>query len=401
MRKSGINMEQVKKENRSLIIKCINNNGPLSRKDIASLTGLTAASVTQITTQLIDEKVLKELGSVSESTGVAGRKKVLLDINPKSSYVCSINIESETTTIAICDIMGNLVTPSKSTSPCITHLKTVAHSKSGKNTHFKAASFLAEVAKNCEALISMLPASSKKLVKCVSVGIPGIVDKENGIAVKAYGIWDEEVPVRDILEKELTIKVPVIIENNVDAFAKAEILFGAGKAFDSLLVIKWGPGVGSTIVVDSEIYQGRHGKTAELGHFIFDKKGKLCSCGRRGCLETHISYSALTEILGVSRFEPGNLGKHYKAASFDAKKKIDNAIDLFARSIVNTCTIIAPNRVVLSGSLFKDPFMRNKLITACSSYDSAYNARRLIYTSLSEKESYIGPAAVFISSSLY
>ena len=108
MQKSGINMERVKKENRSLILKCINNNGPLSRKDIAAQTGLTPASVTQITTLLIDEGILLEVGSVQENTGTAGRKKILLDINESFSYVCSVNIEQKDTTIAICDLKGQL-----------------------------------------------------------------------------------------------------------------------------------------------------------------------------------------------------------------------------------------------------------------------------------------------------
>ena len=63
MQKSGINMEKVKKENRSLILQCINNNGAMSRKDIAAATGLTPASVTQITTKLIEDGILVELGS--------------------------------------------------------------------------------------------------------------------------------------------------------------------------------------------------------------------------------------------------------------------------------------------------------------------------------------------------
>ena len=109
MRNVGINMERVKIENRSLILKCINNNGPISRKDIARITGLTAASVTQITTGLISEGALFELGAISENQGTAGRKKVLLDLNQDFGYVLAINIESETTTIAVCDIKGNIL----------------------------------------------------------------------------------------------------------------------------------------------------------------------------------------------------------------------------------------------------------------------------------------------------
>lgn len=368
MRKAGINMEQVKRENRSLIIKCINNNGPLSRKDIAAQTGLTAASVTQITTSLIEEGFLFELGSVPESTGLAGRKKVLLDINPDMGYICAVSIEIEVTTIAICDMKGNLVFK-KDGSSYLIQLETE-----------KNEAFPGKIAHECSTIFSTLPVSSRKKIKCLSISVPGIVDRDHGISVHAYGIWNKEVPVRDIFAKELSLNIPVIIENNVDAFATAEILFGAGKKYDSLLVIKWGPGVGSTIVVDSMVYQGRHGKSAELGHFIVEKNGRQCSCGRKGCLETYLSASALSKA---------------------SPKEYEAAMDLFARSIVNTCTIIAPNRVILTGSLFKDAKTRNKLIDACSSYDNSYDSKRLIYTALSDKESFIGPVAVYLSNYLF
>ena len=374
MQKSGINMERVKKENRSLILKCINNNGAMSRKDIAAVTGLTPASVTQITTKLIDDDILVELGSVHESTGTAGRKKVLLDINESFCYICSVNIESNNTTLAVCDFKGQL--------------KALSRVDTDKSDY---RNFFSLIAKELKSLIDDLPEESQKKIKCVCVGIPGIIDKERGVSVHAYGVWNEEIPVKELLEASLDI--PVIIENNVNAFGHAEILFGMGRSYDSLLIIKWGPGVGSTIVIDGQVYEGRHGKTAELGHFIAIKDGLKCNCGRKGCLETILSYDALNEII---QFSPEEFENAYMMADSGAKEKIDNAIDIFARSIVNTCTIIAPNRIILAGSLFGGEVIRDSLIVACEKYDKAYNSKRIYHTSLSQKESYIGPVAVYI-----
>ncbi|WP_029233488.1 ROK family transcriptional regulator [Butyrivibrio sp. VCB2006] len=369
MRKEGINLEQVKKENKSLIIKCISSNGPMSRKDIASKTSLTAASVTQITTSLIEDGILKELGACPESTGAKGRKKVLLDINYEKGFVCAISIEVEKTTIAICNLRGDIVQSIKK-EPCIKEFKT--------QKKLKPQLFLHDICQETLGLFQSLSDEYRNKLGCISVSIPGLVDKESGISTHAYGIWDSPVPIKEMLSGELPLGVPIIVENNVDAFATAEILFGAGRTYDSLLVIKWGPGVGSTIVVDSKVYQGRHGKTAELGHFIIDKDGPLCSCGRRGCLETYLSSGAFGSLLPV-----------------------DDSLDIFARSIVNACTIIAPNRIVLYGGLFKDADIREKLISACTSYDPSYNSNRLIYTTLSDKESYIGPVSVYSASALF
>jgi predicted NBD/HSP70 family sugar kinase len=363
MRKSGINLEQVKRENRSLILKCVNDHGPISRKDIAKVTGLTAASVTQITTSLIAENELIELGAISENAGTAGRKKILLDLNQEYGYVLAINIEAKTTTVAVCDIKGNIMGDGQLISTFDT------------DGSADPADFLEVVIIKANSLIKKLPGKKSKLLKCVSIGIPGIVDKERGVSVHAYGIWDKEVNIRGFFEK--AYQIPILIENNVDAFATAEIIYGTGKRFDSLLVIKWGPGIGSTIVIDNKVYEGRHGKTAELGHVIVEKNGIKCSCGKRGCLETILSASALSKI--------------------KSKEKLDYSLDLFAKSIVNTCSIIAPNRIILAGPLFADKSMRDKIISFCREYDPSCDESKILYTSLSGKESYIGPVAVYFS----
>ncbi len=382
MRKSGINMEQVKKENRSLILKCINNSGPVSRKDIAATTGLTPASVTQITTALISEGILIEVGTLSENAGMAGRKKVLLDIDPDSSYVCTVNIESEMTTVAICDIKGNIVS-SRGGDALITSFPT--------NSEIPANFFLSEICSTVRSHINSLKTSQRKRIRAVSIGVPGLVDKTGLISIHAYGIWNEPVDIGSFMGKELSL--PVLLSNNVDAFATAETIYGTGREYDSLLVIKWGPGVGSTIVIDNNVYEGRHGKTAELGHFIVNKNGLKCSCGRRGCLETILSYTALSKIIN---FAPEDFGEALKSAPAASRDKVESAIDLFARSIVNTGTIIAPNRIILSGSLFQSSDIRQKLISYCKDYDTSYDEKRIYYTSLSDKESYIGPVAVFM-----
>ena len=210
-------------------------------------------------------------------------------------------------------------------------------------------------------------------IRAISVTVPGIVDEADGVARQAYGIWKDPVPVRQILEDALAL--PVLVRNNVDAFAAAEIFFGAGRKYNSLLVIKWGPGVGSAVVIDGKVYEGRHGKTAELGHYIVKKDGKPCSCGKRGCLETVVSSRAIDGL---------------------DEKALQEALDLFARSIVNTMTLIAPHRVILSGSLFRSEKMRREIIAKCRQYDPSIGEDRILHTALSDREYTIGAVAVFV-----
>ncbi len=464
MKHAGLNMGQVKKQNRSSILNYICEVGPVSRKDIAEVTGLTPAAVTQICNDFIKQGLLFETGQTTESQG-AGRKKVLVDINYDYAYIFAVNIEQEQTTVALSNMNGqvreieNLATKSKKTPE----------------------DFLLQVAEVCRNMLEK-HTSCKDKVAGVSVAITGIVDKEKGSSVHAYGIWQEEVFVCDILEKELGYPVviennvnafaiaeliygfgkeydnllvikwgpgvgstiiidnkvyegrngkaaelghfivvhaygiwqeevfvcdilekelgyPVVIENNVNAFAIAELIYGFGKEYDNLLVIKWGPGVGSTIIIDNKVYEGRNGKAAELGHFIVERDGNLCNCGRRGCLETKVSYQAMAER---KNFDQKEFGKAYRLAKEQQDTKIfDEAIDLFARTIVNSITILAPNRVVLCGRLFQDKEIRQLLIGNCVKYDSEYSEKRIIYSALAEKEDYIGPVAAFVQSEIF
>ena len=375
MNRTGMNMERVKRQNRSLILNYINSTGPVSRKDIAAATGLTAAAVTQISAALISEGVLTVKGTSTERSGEAGRRKVLLDIDPEVSLAYTVNIEPDITTVAVCGVKGFAVL-SDDGEPIVKSIPTDKESS--------PAYYLGQIASYCHELSKSVPDRLRDRIECVSVGITGIVDLENGISKHAYGIWNEEVDVRAILKKCLGL--PVLVENNVDAFSTGELLFGAGQDNIDFLTVKWGPGVGSTVIVDGDVFRGKHGKTAEFGHFIVDPNGELCSCGRRGCLETRLSVRALGPLLPPSK---------------KTEKQIDEAIDLFARSIVNAGTITAPGRIVLFGRLAGDPVLRGKLIKACKAYDPSYDENRITYTSLSDRESFVGPAAVCANARLF
>ncbi|MCM1188766.1 MAG: ROK family transcriptional regulator [bacterium] len=378
MRNAGMNMVQVKKRNRSSVLNCINQRGPVSRKDIADITGLTPAAVTLICGELMEQGLLRELGTDTLSTG-AGRRKVLVDINYDCYYILTVNIESADTVLTVSNMRGDFL--ERETVPTARQEEPEV--------------FLDRVAEHCDRLRNRRPQLEKRLAG-VSVAVPGVVDRERGVSVHAYGVWDRQVAVCDILAEKLKLKV--WIENNVNALAMAELLFGMGRAYDNLLVIKWGPGVGSAIVIDSQLYEGRHGKAAELGHYIVEREGRLCSCGRRGCLETKVSYRALS---AEQPFAIEDFGKVYREASAAGKAgKFEEAIDLFARTVVNSMTILAPNRVVLFGSLFRDGTVRRRLIEDCKKYDSRYDEGRILYSTLADRESYIGPVALFVHSIL-
>lgn len=378
MNYTGINMEDVKKRNRTTILGIIARNGSVSRKQISEITGLTPASVTLLCNEMIAQGLLLETGTFSMNKG-AGRKQILLELNGSYCTILSVNIESENTFIVLTDLKNTLLD------------KRIIQTERG----IPAETFLKMIASECQEILEDHPDHATKLAG-VSVCVPGVVNKKEGISVRAFGVWEDSVPVCKILHE--CLRVPVIIENNVNALAFAQIFYENAVNKNNFLLIKWGPGVGSALVIHQQVYQGRGEMTAELGHVVIDKNGRQCSCGKKGCLETYVSLQALTRIMPI---KDEDLESAYTQATDVQRKAVDEALDIFARSITNVVTLLAPDQVILCGKLFHSRTVRQKLISLCHAYNPACTEKTMIYTEFENKEEYIGPSACYIQNKLF
>lgn len=394
MKQAGYNMELMKRNNRSSVLQLLYRKGAMSRKDIAAELGLTPATVTQICTEFMQEKVLEEKGTVEEECR-AGRKKILININPTYKYMIGINIEPAQTSLSIANLSGKLL---------IT--KTIY-----TNKQLLPAVFLKHICLECEQLWQKVGLDKEQIIG-IGVGISGLVASNRGISSHAYGIWDEEVAIKSIIENELNIDV--FVENNVNAFAFAEMIYGRGKVDENLFLIKWGLGVGSAIVIDHKLYKGGKGKAAELGHMIIDPKGRSCTCGRRGCLETQVSFGAIKEDLkelfskektpllyakldGMLEHLTESLMTYLiEEADELVKELMREKIDVFARAIINSITLLAPSRVVLYGRFFESDTVVERMREACKVYDVHYDKENINLTTLKEVQEFIGPIALVI-----
>lgn len=400
MKKTGINLENVKQRNKASILKLLKEKGPMSRKDIAEEIGLTPASVTMLTTEMIEVGYLQEAGEIQEEKK-AGRRKILLSIVYDWKCVLAISIEVRTTTISLCDLNGNAL--------LTTELKT--------NDREVPEHYLEEVARVAKTLVYEAGKGAGDLLGA-GVSLPGLVDREFGVSKMAYGIWDREVPVAEFLSGQL--HCPVVLENNIRAFAEGELLYGHGRSCENSYFLRWGPGVGSAIVIGKKIYDGREHRAGEIGHYNIDPDGLPCRCGRKGCLETKVSTSALTEqitelfsedetpiLYRRFRGDPSYLTEEVLSmllkgvASFEemdlpVASALQSAIDMLAQTFVNVATILAPEQVILLGSMFESRLVRDTFQLACCKIDPFYDSPYIRLAETSDRVSYIGSAAVAI-----
>lgn len=163
-------------------------------------------------------------------------------------------------------------------------------------------------------------------IKGIGIGSPGVVSIDKGIVENPPNLpgWGK-IMLGDILEKEFNIKV--VVENDANAAAIGELVFGAGKEFDSFVMITLGTGVGGGIILNKKIYRGDFGAAGEIGHITIDYKGNKCNCGNYGCIETYIGNNYL--IKWVSE-ELAN-------TSYDSKimELVDNDLDRLTPKIIS------------------------------------------------------------------
>jgi glucokinase len=130
-------------------------------------------------------------------------------------------------------------------------------------------------------------------IRGIGVVAPGPLDPRSGVLIHAPNIPAfNYTPILNLVQSRFGI--PTRLENDANAAGLAEALFGAGVGYDYVLYVTISTGIGTGIIINQQIYHGKHGAAGEGGHVSIDHNGRLCACGRRGCIEAYASGTALT-----------------------------------------------------------------------------------------------------------
>lgn len=138
----------------------------------------------------------------------------------------------------------------------------------------------------------VLDSNSKSDISGIGIGFPGIVSVEKGTVENPPNLpgW-KKIALGEILENKF--KLEVVVENDANAAAVGEFIFGAGKYLENFIMVTLGTGVGGGIIMDNKLYRGEIGAAGELGHITIDYKGFKCKCGSYGCIETYVGNNYL------------------------------------------------------------------------------------------------------------
>ena len=329
------NRKLIQAINRSAVLNTIKAHGPISRTDITQRTGLSAATVSGITADLLKSGLILEK-AIGDSSG--GRRPILLVLNPSGGYVIGLKVSEEKVTGALTDLEATVI---------------------GKHTDVLDNPSVEIAVETVNRVVQLLLAEGEVNAEQflgIGVGLAGIMDARGGNLRYSPIFGWHDVPLGEILQSRL--QVPVYIDNDVNTLTITEQWFGKGQGVDNFLTITIGRGVGMGIVVNGQIYHGGKGGAGEFGHTVMDPHGTVCDCGNRGCLETFVSDPALLRM-SLESYARGELSK--KVGSMDelldiARRGDSGARNIFARAgevlgraVANLINVLSPELIIISG----------------------------------------------------
>lgn len=196
----------------------------------------------------------------------------------------------------------------------------------------------------------------------IGIGIPGVVDKANGIIKFTLNLGLKDIKIKEILHRSTGL--PVRIDNDRNLGLLGEFYYGMAKNCQNTSVISWGTGVACSLLINGSVYYGAHNIVTEFGHTSIRKNGKTCRCGNKGCLGAYSGGDAIVNSLNkllhrdgiyLQRHEVIVEGLKLSYTNIKYQKVFDCAIDNLALGISNLCNIIDPEKIVIWGGISNLP----------------------------------------------
>jgi N-acetylglucosamine repressor len=318
---------QTRAHNASLVLRALYDLGPISRADIARLTGLTRTSVGELVADLETEGLAEDIGR-GPSTG--GKAPTLVALIDDARQVVTLDLGERTFTAALLNLRG-----------------TIRHRAT---RDIEGADGDAAVALVTD-LIDEILAREHSPILGIGVGTPGIVGADGTIRWAVNLSW-ADLPLGEILQ--MRYQLPTIVANDSRAAAIATYLFGGEDRPANLVAIKVGRGVGAGLVLNGELFSGDGDGAGEIGHIVVEPDGAACTCGRFGCLETVASAPAIlraAESAGLRGMTLDGLGASAAGGDATALTVVRAAGRALGTAIANLIGILDVREIVVHGSV--------------------------------------------------
>jgi glucokinase len=197
----------------------------------------------------------------------------------------------------------------------------------------------------------------ENLLRGIGIGAPNANPYTGTVDYAPNLSWKGVVPLKKMFEEEL--RLPTLITNDAKAAALGEFHFGAARGLSDFLVITLGTGLGSGLFANGQIVYGHDGFAGELGHVIVERNGRLCGCGRKGCLETYCSATGIVRTYkelnpeAAESIDSKEITKRALEGEYAAREAYRKTGEMLGFALANFTAISSPSTIILFGGLVK------------------------------------------------
>lgn len=339
----------VRARNLSLMLRYIHNEAPVSRAQVAQAIGLNKSTVSSLADELLERRLICETGV--NSIG-AGRPAIQLEINPEAGGIVGIELGVDFVAVALTDFCGRILW----------------RRQAGADPEEGQEKTISQTLKLVDQAIKACRTQELALLG-LGLATPGTVDLNEGLLIFAPNLHWRNVPLRKIFCEHSGLRAQ--IENDANAAAIAEHLFGAARENLDFIFVFAGVGIGGGLFLNGKLHRGRNGFAGEIGHSPITS-GTLqnpCHCGNRGCWETSANqFSILQRVqarLQVKRDSvlpalmakqggPLSLAMIKQAADAGDREALDALAETGAamgQGFASLINILNPEKIILGGPL--------------------------------------------------
>jgi predicted NBD/HSP70 family sugar kinase len=324
--------------------------GHIPRVQLAKELGVSPASVTTLTSELIDTGLIIESALPRDADLGRGRPAVALSVRPQAHLVAGLKVSDRDMSAVIVDFSGRLIA----------------------DHHVDRHPAPMAMAELLDAIETLLDAVCQKAgmarhdLSGAGVSLPGYIDSPNGTVLWSSVLRERNAPAAAAISQCLGL--PVQIDNDANLCALAELWFGAGRARSDFAVVTIEHGLGMGLVLNHRLYRGAQGLGMELGHTKVQLDGALCRCGQRGCLEAYVADYALAREATTALDWTNKGGQsmsilleslydHAKAGNQSARSIFHRAGRYLALGLANVVNLFDPALIILSGERMRFDYL--------------------------------------------
>ncbi|WP_047045070.1 DNA-binding transcriptional regulator NagC [Vibrio mexicanus] len=335
------NVDLVKQLNSAAVYRLIDQQGPISRIQVADVSQLAPASVTKITRQLLERGLIKE---VAQQASTGGRRAISLTTEVEPFHSVAVRIGRDYFQFSLYDLGGKELTST---------YHEFFYTKQEELTE-GLISYLKSFISDNQNIINQLIA--------IGISLPGLVNPESGVVEYMPNVSIDNLALSDLVRD--TFHVQCFVGNDVRGMALAEHYFGASQDCQDSILVSVHRGTGAGIIVNGQVFLGYNRNVGEIGHIQIDPLGEQCQCGNFGCLETVAANpaiisrvnklinqgyeSSLTELDSISIHD---VCEHANNGDELSKQSLVRVGNQLGKAIAITINLFNPQKIVIAGDI--------------------------------------------------